>query len=296
MIFVFLALVSVPDFAGVWQTTYGNMFLEQNGEEVSGWYSYGGMSSIEGTVGDQGRFTFTYDEGAVTGQGWFQLSETGNSFAGEWRAEGEARFSTWEGHRSIGEASTWLLVLESEWQESLSENEYSFGEMLQAWLGRLPDLEIRHRFVHDAEDVILVCAEAAMLPGDVYLVFASHGTEEGISLNGGTVTPRQLARAVSVIPSLKLVHFSCCLVMAGGTDEAVISARTDWDQDFAVSGYTTSVDWGGSAIIEFYYLNQILSNGMTPLEASKALLEDIRFAGSLGTGNMAGAGFQIRTP
>ena len=296
MIFLILSLVSVPDFSGVWQTTYGDMFLEQSGTEVTGWYSYGGMSSIEGTVDQQGRLVFTYDEGTATGEGWFQLSESGNSFEGEWRATGDRRWSSWEGHRSTGEASTWLVILETEWQESLTENEYSFGEMLAAWLGRLPDLQIRHRFVHDAEDVANMCAEAAMLPGDVYLVFASHGTEAGISLDGGTVTPRQVAQAVSIMPNLKLVHFSCCLIMAGGTDEAILSARNDWDEDFAVSGYTTSVDWGGSAIIEFYYLNQILENGMTPVQAAEALLTDIRFAGSRGTGYMDGAGFQINTP
>ena len=69
MIFLILSLVSVPDFSGVWQTTYGDMFLEQSGTEVTGWYSYGGMSSIEGTVDQQGRLVFTYDEGTATGEG-----------------------------------------------------------------------------------------------------------------------------------------------------------------------------------------------------------------------------------
>lgn len=296
MILLILSLVSVPDFSGTWQTTYGDMFLEQNGRAVSGWYSYGGMSSIEGTVNDEGRLVFTYDEGTAAGEGWFQLSESGGSFAGEWHADGDRRWSAWEGHRSTGEESTWLVILETEWQESMSENEYSFGEMLAAWLGRLPDLQIRHRFVHSREDVESVCIEAAMLPGEVYLVFASHGTEAGISLDEGTVTPSQVAQAVSVIPNLKLVHFSCCLIMAGGTDEAIVRARNNWDENFAVSGYTTSVDWGGSAIIEFYYLNQILENGLTPAAAAQALLTDIRFAGSRSTGYMEGAGFEIRTP
>jgi len=296
MILLILALSSISDFSGTWETTYGDMNLEQNGSSVSGWYTYGGMSSIEGTVNRDGRFVFRYDEGTAAGEGWFQLSDSGTSFSGEWRADGDRSWASWEGHRTTGEPSTWLVILETEWQESMRENEYSFGEMLQAWIGRLPDVRIRQRFVHDLQDVQNVCAETAMLPGDVYLVFASHGTEAGISLDGGTVTPSQLAQALLVIPNLKLVHFSCCLIMAGNTDEAIINSRTNWDDDFAVSGYTTSVDWGGSAIIEFYYLNQILENGLTPLEASRALMTDIKFAGAVSTSYMDGAGFEIRTP
>jgi len=295
MILLILTL-TVPDFSGLWQTTYGDMYLEQNGREVSGWYSYGGMSTIEGTVGTDDRLIFTYDEGNATGEGWFQLMGDGASFRGEWRADGDRRWSSWEGHRATGEPGKWLVILEENWQESMTDNEYSFGEMLEQWLIRLPDIGIRHRFIHDEDDLQDACASAAMLPGDVYLIIASHGTEEGISLNGGTVSPNAMARAVSMIPGLKLVHFSCCLIMAGGTDEAIIRARSTWPDGFAVSGYTTSVDWGGSAIIEFYYLNRILENGETPEQAAEALLTDIPFAGRAGTEYMDGAGFQIRTP
>ena len=84
--------------------------------------------------------------------------------------------------------------------------------------------------------------------------------------------------------------------MAGNTDEAILNSRSDWVEDFAVSGYTNSVDWGGSAIIEFYYLNQILENGLTPVEAARALQRDIRFSGTTPTSWMEAAGFQIQTP
>ena len=293
---VILALItSVGNFSGIWQTTYGDMYLEQMDDHVVGWYSYGGMSAIEGDVTGP-KLVFRYDEGSVSGEGWFQLSESGNSFAGEWRADGDRRWSEWEGHRSTEEAGIWLLILEEYWQESMTENEYSFGEMLAAWLGRLENVEIRHRFIHDAGDLNEACAEAAMLPGDVYLVIASHGTEAGISLNDGTVSPGEIAESVALIPGLKLVHFSCCLIMSGSTDEEIIRAVRNPREDFAVSGYTTSVDWGGSAIIEFYYLNQILENGLSPEDAAEALLNDIQFAGRAGTPYMDGAGFQIRTP
>ena len=296
MIPMILFLIVTSNFTGTWETTYGDMVLEQNGTAVTGWYSYGTMSTIEGTVAEGGKFMFTYDEGDVTGRGWFLLSENGNSFAGQWRAEGAQAWSDWEGHRANGEPSTWVLILEAEWQESMRENEYSFGAMLDAWLGRLEGIEIRHRFIHDLDDVRNFCAEAAVLPGDVYLIFASHGTTAGISLNSGTVSPQDLAAAIYPMTNLQLVHFSCCEIMDGRTDETIINSRSNWRNDFAVSGYTTSVDWGGSAIIEFYYLNQILENGLTPVEAAQALSSDIRFSGEASTQWMDGAGFQIQTP
>ena len=296
MIFALLAILASSDFSGTWETTYGDMVLEQNGSSVTGWYSYGTMSTIEGTVTDGEKLMFTYDEGDAAGRGWFLLSENGNSFSGEWRAEGDRIWSSWDGHRATGEPSRWLLILEAEWQESMRENEYSFGEMLDAWLGRLPGLEIRHRFVHDLDDIQNFCTEAAVLPGDVYLIFASHGTTAGISLNSGTISPQDLANALAPMNNLQLVHFSCCEIMAGRTDETILSSRSNWNDDFAVSGYTTSVDWGGSAIIEFYYLNQILENGLSPTDAARALQSDIQFSGSTSTRWMDGAGFQIQTP
>ncbi|MCK5132427.1 MAG: hypothetical protein KAR40_09800 [Candidatus Sabulitectum sp.] len=96
--------------------------------------------------------------------------------------------------------------------------------------------------------------------------------------------------------NLQLVHFSCCEIMAGRTDEAILNSRSNWKEDFAVSGYTSSVDWGSSAIIEFYYLNQILENGLIPTEAAQALLRDIRFSGTTATPYMDAAGFEIQTP
>lgn len=294
MILILLSVLSIANFSGTWETTYGDMVLEQDGSAVSGWYSYGTMSTIEGTVASDGKLNFTYDEGDVTGNGWFLLTGD-NSFSGQWRPDGTTQYSDWDGARVTGEPGTWLLILEYEWQESLSENEYSFGEMLDSWLSRLPDVQIRHRFVHNLSDVAHYAREASVLSGDVYLVIASHGTTEGIQLDT-TISPKSFAEAISVIGNLKLVHFSCCEIMAGRTDEAIMSVRSNWNEDFAVSGYTTSVDWGGSAIIEFYYLNQILENGLTPLEASRALLRDIEFAGATSTPYMDAAGFEIRTP
>ena len=296
MIHILLAVLAASDYSGTWETTYGDMVLEQTGSTVTGWYSYGSMSSVDGTVSEEsGKLVFTYTETDASGRGWFLLSENGNSFTGQWKADGDTNWSDWEGNRIAGEPSTWVVILEAEWQESMRENEYSFGEMLDAWLGRLPGVQIRHRYVHDLEDIQNFCAEAAVLPGDVYLVFASHGSAAGLSLNSGTVSPHEIADAISPMTNLQLVHFSSCEIMAGRTDEVILNSRSNWKDDFAVSGYTTSVDWGGSAVIEFYYFNQILENGLTPVQAASALQTDIRFSGT-STRYMDGAGFQIQTP
>ncbi|MEA3267218.1 MAG: hypothetical protein U9P42_09805, partial [Candidatus Fermentibacteria bacterium] len=114
MILTLLTILATSNFSGTWETTYGDMVLEQNGSSVTGWYSYGTMSTIEGTVTDSGKLIFTYDEVNVSGSGWFQLSEGGNSFSGQWRAEGVRTWSGWEGHRATGEPSTWVLILEAE--------------------------------------------------------------------------------------------------------------------------------------------------------------------------------------
>ena len=48
---------------------------------------------------------------------------------------------------------------------------------------------------------------------------------------------------------------------------------------FPISGYTTSVDWSMSAIIEFLYFDMILSRGMVPKAAAANLLEILPLAG-----------------
>ncbi len=67
---------------------------------------------------------------------------------------------------------------------------------------------------------------------------------------------------------------------------------------FPISGYTTSVDWGGSALIEFTYLDMILAKHLTPAEAAAKLPELLTFAGD-DTGAespYAAAGFRFFPP
>ncbi|MEN8209980.1 MAG: hypothetical protein ABFR50_12100, partial [Candidatus Fermentibacteria bacterium] len=86
-------------------------------------------------------------------------------------------------------------------------------------------------------------------------------------------------------------HFSCCEIMSGRTPQAVLSSRSSWPADFIVSGYSRSVDWGASGLIEIFYLNQILENGFSPPDAAKSVIDDIDFAGRSSTRWMDAAGF-----
>ena len=47
------------DFSGVWETTYGTLILNQEGSSVSGYYTLGGYSTVEGEVDSDGKLTFT---------------------------------------------------------------------------------------------------------------------------------------------------------------------------------------------------------------------------------------------
>jgi hypothetical protein len=96
---------------------------------------------------------------------------------------------------------------------------------------------------------------------------------------------------------LKLLHFSSCLVMQdseGGAGVASILERAA----FPISGYTTSVDWGGSALIEFTYLDMILDKRLTPAEAAAKLPQLLAFAGAEAPGESpyAAAGFRFFAP
>ncbi len=86
-------------FSGSWQTTYGPMKLHQKKQAVTGFYDMGGQNcTVEGKIEGR-RLVFTYVEPSAHGEGWFELSSDGQSFAGEWRAEGNEQWNKWEGTR-----------------------------------------------------------------------------------------------------------------------------------------------------------------------------------------------------
>ncbi len=293
-----LSTCAAADWSGAWETTYGMLFLSQDGDRVTGHYDISGYSSVEGTVTDDGRLVFTYREPAASGEGWFEMGPDSMSFAGEWSEDGSGTWYDWEGFRAgAGVApSRWLVILEAEWQTNLSEREYSFGEMLDSWFARVEGVTVRHRFIHDEEDLERFLMESAGLTGEVYLLLASHGTGDGLELPGGTVDAGELIHALEPVRNLALLHFSSCEIMAGETPGEVLASRDDWPEGFVVSGYTRSVDWGASAVLEVFYLNQMLENGFPPEDAARSVEDCITFAGTDDTQWMEGAGFTWMAP
>jgi hypothetical protein len=71
-------------FTGTWNTTFGEMRLQQNGRSVKGTYSTGD-GHIDGLL-DRDVLVFRWYEanGSRSGPGTFKLSQDGDSFAGTW--------------------------------------------------------------------------------------------------------------------------------------------------------------------------------------------------------------------
>lgn len=89
------------NFSGYWQTTYGQMRLEQTGTRVTGNYSTNN-GLIRGTVvGTELRFTWEEQDNGTGGGGVLQLSDDGMEFAGPWynNSNPEMQAGVWTGKR-----------------------------------------------------------------------------------------------------------------------------------------------------------------------------------------------------
>lgn len=277
---------------GLFETTYGRMRLNATAEGVSGSYSYGGGSTVTGTVAGT-RLTFRYQEPGVSGEGWFELSEDGNSFAGQWKADGSSDWSEWSGTRIVAEEGvSWLVVFEAAWETSLAENEYAFGDMLRAYFERMPHVNVRHRRINDRVDFLRAANDLAYLAEPVALLIASHGSGGVLTLNGETISATDVGSSIADAPNVFSVHFSSCEVMIGEAGQELRRALPD-DRYLAISGYAISVDWSASALIEFLYLDLILGRGMSPARAAEVVLRDLPFAGDGGQGPLGPARFRF---
>ena len=253
---------------GIWATDFGRVRLIEETGRVHGLYECAGPASIEG-LARGGVLEFRYREPKVSGEGRFEIAEGGASFAGNWRAAGDDKWSSWSGRRVEPQAGfTWLVVLEAHWQRSFAEGEYAFGNMLREIFARSAGVLVRQRFFHDQASLEPWCRELAYLPEPTVLVIASHGEAEGLSVHGKIIDTKDVFASLRYAANLKLLHFSSCLVGLGRERAP-----------FPVSGYTTSVDWGASALLEFTYLDLILNRAMEPAKAAGLLPELVRFAG-----------------
>jgi hypothetical protein len=73
-----------------------------------------------------------------------------------------------------------LYVLETYWETSLDEPGYTFGEILEKLVARLPLVTYRHRRTTDSATFRRFANLAAFVDCDVIMVISSHGCKEGI--------------------------------------------------------------------------------------------------------------------
>jgi hypothetical protein len=265
-------------FDGVWATDFGRLRLvvEDDGR-AHGMYELAGGSTIEGRVTGN-VLEFTFQEPTARGEGRFELSPDGLMFAGPWRPEGAPGWSAWRGQRLLQTGLTWLVVLEVPWHALSADRDYSFGAMLREFFGRSPFVRVRQRFFSNEAALKRLCRELWLIPEPVALVVATHSLEQGIQLDGKTVEVQTFAESLRYVPELRVLHFSACLLMR---NPVVVEGWRQLanQQHVAVSGYTTSVNWAASAILEFTYLEMILSHGMTPVQAAEQVRQLLTFAG-----------------
>jgi hypothetical protein len=284
-------------FDGLWDTSFGLMRLSQQHDRIVGFYEGAGSSTIEGQVKDN-QLVFRYQEPRDHGQGRFELADDGLRFAGEWRPSTEEDWRGWRGRRVLPRpGQTWLVVLEAPWQRFLSDPEYSFGNMLREFFARVEHVEVRHRFFINEAGLQQCCRDLMYLSGPIVLVLATHGLPHGIPVGGSTVEVRKVVESLRYAGDVRLMHFSACLLLQ---DPALVGSlrALSTSARLAMSGYSTSVNWAASAIIEFTYLEMILNRGMTPAEASAQVIKLLPFAGAEGVpeGAFPPAGFQLILP
>jgi hypothetical protein len=264
-------------FSGVWKTSFGLMRLMAAGDGVIGCYQYGGLSELTGSVQD-GAFRFTYTEpGRTNGSGEFRLSADGRTFSGTWKTADGGNGGQWQGERVPPVAGrSWLVVMEAHWEQGLQEPEYSYGDMLRQFFTRVPGVSMRHRFFDEEEDFAAWCAELPYLNEPTVFYVSSHGTEDGITVGKHVLSGEFIGRQLRYAPEVKAVHLGACLTMAGGVPEAL---RKACGRPVPVSGFTKVADWAGSAVIDFSYLDLVLSRGIAPGEAVRQVRRSVTFAG-----------------
>lgn len=281
-----LAKPAEPTFGGLWQTTYGTLRLEVQDERTTGTYTYGEGATVEGKIeGDRLAFTYREHDGTV-GRALFELSADGERFDGVWRpgADGPAldlndrSLERWTGERvHATPGRTWLVILEMPWEESLREHEFSYGAMLRSFFERLPDVAVRHRFVHDRADLLRFLGELHELPDPVIVYISSHGTPEGVQAADGTIDGATIGRCLRGAGNIELLHFGACSALRGDLGNEILAAATPHAR-FPISGYRRDADWAGSAIVDFTYLDLILERGMSPKDAVDEVRRSLEFA------------------
>ncbi len=286
-----------PTFQGLWETNFGRMRLRQSEQTVTGRYAYAHGSRIEGVLKD-GKLQFTYTEPNAQGEGWFELSGDGQRFSGQWREKGGAAWKPWNGRRvRVEPGIMWLVVVEANWETSLADHEYSFGQMLRTYFARDTRVRVRHRFFSDEASLKRWLSEVTYLAEPVVISLSTHGLANGIPSGGKIVGASSLAECLRDCDHVKLFHFSSCLAMKDQLADDIMK-ELGTSATFPISGYATSVDWAGSAVIEFMYFDLLLCRRLQPKEAAEQLVKLLPYAGDKAAEGaiLQPAGFRIKFP
>jgi len=284
-------------FPGLWSSSFGRLKLVREGDGIEGVYAGEGGSTIKGKIKD-GRFEFRYQEPSARGEGWFELTGGGAALTGKWRPDGGKSWSAWNATRvSADPGVTYLVVLEARWEEDLGQQEYAFGDMLKTFFERTPNVQVRRRALSNANDLQRWCREISLLAEPVVVCLSSHGNSEGIQVAGRTIKPEVIAESLRYADNVKLLHFSSCLIMKNQLAERLMK-RLGQQASYPISGYTTSVDWAASAVIEFMYFDLVLVRRMPPEKAARQIRTIFPIAGSKPVPGavLAPAGFRILAP
>ena len=285
-------------FEGIWDSSFGLLRLvQETGDRVVGFYEGAGPSTIEGRL-ENARLGFRYRESRTQGEGYFELAPDAASFQGKWRADGAEEWAAWQGRRlAPAPGLCWLVVIEAHWQHSYLDREYAFGHMLREFLTRLAHVNVRHRFFEDEAGLQRWCRELMYLPEPVAVVLASHGTEDGLTVQGKPIDTNLLIENLRHADNILLLHFSSCLMMKDGKASEVARKLQEVVR-VPISGYDRSVDWGASALVEFHYLDMVLGKGLAPAEAARQVLGLVAYAGENAPADSPypAAGFRILVP
>lgn len=269
------------DFTGLWNSDFGRVRLrELPSGEIYGIYRTGsGTGSIQGKRKGN-RFEYTYSETASEGSGWFELEAGATSFHGEYASKKDPKKKgPWNGRRMNPiPGLQWLVVLEARWEDYLDKKEYSFGEMLKAYFSRMPNVQVSHRFFTDENSLRHWIQEIAFLPEPVVLSIATHGEENGVSVNGKTIGAKAIADSLVHSPNIILLHFAACLIMKDKVALEIMKQLAD-RAPFPISGYKNTADWSGSALSEFFYYEMVAARGLSPRKAADLLPSMVPYAG-----------------
>jgi hypothetical protein len=137
--------------------------------------------------------------------------------------------------------------------------------MLESHFTMTEEVVVRKMQVHDEEDIELYCKQVALMSEPVYLLIASHGTPEGLTMNGRTIPARAFSY-LKYCDNLRLLHLSGCSMMKGDHYKEIRQVAGD---HFLISGYKIDVPWTASALSDYFYLTQIFMDGCEPKEAVK---------------------------